>query len=100
MGVDDKLKTLAAAARFDVCGGGLTVERPDNLPAHFIHRAALPDGGCMSLFKVLMTDSCVNDCAYCVSAASRDIRRTAFKPDELARTFMEFHHRGWWRGYF
>ena len=92
-GVDDRLLILASAARFDVCGGGPLDIRAGELPAHFIHRAALPDGGCVSLFKVLMTNACVNDCAYCVSAASRNVRRTAFKPEELARTFMELNRR-------
>jgi len=92
-GADDKLRILAAAARFDVCGSGALETKPGDLPLHFIHRAALPDGGCTSLFKVLMTNTCVNDCVYCVSAASRNVRRSAFKPEELARTFLEFNRR-------
>ena len=93
IGTDDKLKTLAGAARYDVCGSGALETNSRDLPLHFIHRAAVPDGGCTSLFKVLMTNACVNDCAYCVCAASRNVRRTAFKPEELARTFLEFNRR-------
>lgn len=93
VGTDDKLRVLASAARFDVCGSGALESKPGDLPFHFIHRAALPDGGCASLFKVLMTNACINDCAYCVSAASRKVRRTAFKPEELARTFLDFNRR-------
>jgi putative DNA modification/repair radical SAM protein len=90
--IDNKLNALSAAARFDVCGSDSSVRKTD-LPPGVIYKAALPDGGCSSLFKVLLTNSCINDCAYCVCAASRDIRRTSFKPEELARTFMEFNRR-------
>jgi len=93
MSADEKLRALASAARFDVCGSGAGADKPENLPVNFIHHAALPDGGCASLFKVLMTNTCVNDCAYCVCAASRDVRRTEFKPEELARTFTELNRR-------
>jgi len=87
------LRILAASARFDVCGSGVQEMRSENLPPHFIHRAALPDGGCTALLKVLMTNACINDCDYCVSAASRNVRRAAFKPDELAGLFMELNRR-------
>ena len=93
VGTNDKLRILAEAARFDVCGNGALETKPGDLPFHFIHRAALPDGGCVSLFKVLLTNSCINDCAYCASAASRNVRRAAFKPEELARTFLDLNHR-------
>ena len=90
--VEDKIKALATAARFDVCGSDSRVQTAD-LPPTVIYKAALPDGGCASLFKVLLTNSCINDCAYCMCAASRDVKRTSFKPEELARTFIEFNRR-------
>ena len=101
MNVDSKLSTLAAAARFDVCGCGTNMRSEINIdPARFIYKAALPDGGCTSLFKVLMTNVCVNDCAYCVNQSRLDIPRMAFKPDELARLFMELYQKKMVQGIF
>lgn len=101
MSVDNKLATLAAAARFDVCGCGGSVRSTANIdPARFIYKAALPDGGCTSLFKVLQTNVCVNDCAYCVNQQGLDIPRMAFKPEELARLFMELYQKKMVQGIF
>ncbi len=94
MSVGDKLATLAAAARFDVCGCGGSVKAGTTIdPARFIYKAALPDGGCKSIFKVLQTNVCVNDCAYCVNQQSLDVPRTALKPEELARIFMDLYQK-------
>jgi putative DNA modification/repair radical SAM protein len=100
MGVEDRLTTLATAARFDVCGCGGMRSQAMASPAHFIHKAALPDGGCISLFKVLMTNICTNDCAYCINASRRDIPRTAFKPEELAQLFMQYQQKRLVQGLF
>lgn len=81
MEVTGKLETLVAGAQFDVCGyDGV---RPGvSSPLRFIHRAALPGGGSACLFKVLLTNVCVNDCAYCVNQIGRDGPRRSFQPDE------------------
>lgn len=101
MGVDVKLATLAAAARFDVCGCSSNMRSEANSdPTRFIYKAALPDGGCTSLFKVLLTNACVNDCAYCVNQSGLDTPRTAFKPDELARLFMGLYQKKLVQGIF
>ncbi len=95
----DKLDTLTAAAQFDVCGySGI---RPRNTsPLRFIHRAALPGGGSVCLFKVLLTNVCINDCAYCVNQIGRDIPRCSFQPEELAKLFMELRTRRLVQGLF
>jgi len=99
--MDDRLKTLAAAAQFDVCGcGGGMRPRAAIDPTRFIHKAALPDGGCASLFKALLTNVCVNDCAYCINQKSLDIPRAAFQPEELARMFMELYQKRMVQGIF
>src|SRR5271157_5351602 len=88
MRATDKLMTLADGASFDVCGyagPGREITNPD----HFIYSAALPGGGCVNLFKVLMTNVCVNDCGYCVNQIGRDCRRSSFQPEELAGTFSQ-----------
>ncbi len=95
----EKLEMLVAAARFDICGyGGLGSGR--NSPLRFIHRAALPGGGYVCLFKVLLTNICVNDCAYCVNQIGRDNPRCSFQPDELAKLFMELYSKNLVRGLF
>ncbi len=101
--IDAKLETLASAADFDVCGySGLhrpAPRRPDDVH-RFIHRAALPGGGSVCLFKVLLTNICVNDCAYCVNRVGRDCPRSSFQPDELARVFMQLHQKKLAQGLF
>jgi hypothetical protein len=52
------------------------------------------------LFKVLMTDECLNDCAYCINQVDLKRHRSAFQPEELAATFMEFHRLGYAAGPF
>ena len=99
MEVEDKLETLVGAAKFDVCGySGMHTPAPS--PLRFIHRAALPGGGSVCLFKVLLTNVCTNDCAYCVNRIGRDIRRTSFQPEELARLFMQLYQKRLVRGLF
>jgi predicted DNA-binding helix-hairpin-helix protein len=95
----DKLNTLVAAAQFDVCGCGGTGATTGS-PLRFIHRAALPGGGSISLFKVLLTNICINDCAYCVNQIGRDIPRCSFQSEELAKLFMELHTKRLVQGLF
>jgi predicted DNA-binding helix-hairpin-helix protein len=97
--IDTKLNTLATAAKFDICGYyGPNAERPS--PLKYIYKAVMPGGGCRSLFKVLQTNVCMNDCAYCVNQVGRDCPRTGFLPDELAKTFMELYHKRLVQGLF
>ena len=99
MDTEGKLQTLVAAAEYDVCGHSSLGLGSSN-PLRFIHRAALPGGGSVCLFKVLLTNVCVNDCAYCVNQIGRDVRRRSFQPEELAKVFMELHRRKLVRGLF
>lgn len=92
MEVRDKLETLVAGARFDVCGYN-AVRPTGSSPLRFIHQAALPGGGSTCLFKVLLTNVCINDCAYCANQVGRDSPRRSFQPDELAKLFMELHRK-------
>ena len=59
-----------------------------------------PDGRCISLFKVLLSNHCDRDCAYCPNQSSRDIPRTRFAAEELATLFMEFFRRNYVEGLF
>jgi predicted DNA-binding helix-hairpin-helix protein len=95
----DKLQTLAGAAQFDSCGCGSTGPVMSS-PLRFIYHAARPGGGSMPLFKVLLTNVCVNDCAYCVNQVGRDINRCSYRPEELARLFVELRSRRLAQGLF
>jgi predicted DNA-binding helix-hairpin-helix protein len=95
----DKLSILTAGAGFDVCGYEGT-RNPDPSPFRFLYNAALPRGGTVCLFKVLQTNICMNDCAYCVNQVGRDCPRFTFQPEELARTFMELNRKRIARGLF
>ena len=99
MEVEDKLRALSAAAKFDICGyNGLRDFMPS--PRRFIYRSTLPSGGSVCLFKVLLTNVCMNDCAYCSNRVTRDVPRHVFLPEELARVFMQLHQRRMVRGLF
>ena len=97
-----KLETLAAAAQHDVCGYTPPTgnRNADRSPLRFIYHAALPGKGTVPLFKVLLTNVCVNDCAYCANQVGRDSPRFSFQPDELARLFMQLHAKRLVRGLF
>ena len=102
MDVAQKLQIVAASARFDICGydAARSMQLANTDPHRFIYRSTLPGGGCTSLFKVLLTNVCTNDCAYCVNQVGRDRPRAYFQPHELASLFMELHRKRLVRGLF
>jgi len=84
-----KIELLGRAAQYDVCGeacGSDAARKRDEL-GRWIYPAVLPDGKKVALLKVLQTNVCENNCAYCVNRRDNDCRRTAFAPDELAALF-------------
>lgn len=95
MDLEHRLQTLVDGARFDVSGysPGRGTLYGHRCPSRFVCEASLPSGRPVSLFKVLLTNSCTNDCAYCANQVGRDVRRTSFRPEELARMFMELYTR-------
>jgi putative DNA modification/repair radical SAM protein len=86
-----KLETLGESAQYDLCNacGAATRERDDL--GRWIYPAALPDGKRVRVLKVLMTNVCEKSCHYCGIRASRDVPRTSFTPEELARAFDRMH---------
>lgn len=102
MEVLDKAETLVAAAQFDVCGysGNRGTHHASSSASRFIHRVAVPGGGTVCLFKVLMTNVCTNDCAYCINQVGRDSPRASFQPEELARLFMQLYTKRLVQGLF
>ena len=58
------------------------------------------DGRCVSLLKILMTNHCCYDCAYCVNRRSNDVPRAAFTPRELCELTIQFYRRNYIEGLF
>jgi predicted DNA-binding helix-hairpin-helix protein len=65
-----------------------------------VYQAVMPGGQRIPLLKTLLTSACERDCNYCIFRAGNDHRRTTFKPEELARAFMQLYHAGAARGLF
>lgn len=106
MDVLTKLEILADAAKYDVACTSSGVDRGaakgqlgNALAAGCCH-SFTADGRCISLLKVLMTNVCVYDCAYCASRRSNEVRRAAFTPRELADLTISFYRRNYIEGLF
>jgi putative DNA modification/repair radical SAM protein len=102
----DKLAILGESARYDVSCSTSGVDRPNqgngigNASLGGICHTWTEDGRCVSLLKVLMTNYCEYDCAYCANRRSNDIVRAAFKPEELAELTIAFYRRNYIEGLF
>ena len=101
-----KLTILADSAKYDVACTSSGADRKaakgalgNTLPAGCCHSFSA-DGRCISLLKVLMTNSCIYDCRYCVNRVSNDTQRTAFTPEELAELTIQFYRRNYIEGLF
>lgn len=101
-----KLALLADAAKYDVACTSSGIDRdarmgaPGNATAAGICHSFSADGRCITLLKVLFTNVCVFDCAYCASRCSNDVPRASFRPRELADLTMEFYRRNYIEGLF
>ena len=101
-----KLDILADAAKYDVActssGSSRSAVKGQLGNATFggLCHSFTPDGRCVSLLKVLMTNACVYDCAYCVNRRSNEVRRATFAPQELADLTIQFYRRNYIEGLF
>lgn len=110
MDVYDKLTILTDSAKYDVScsssgaergsGGGSGGSSLGNAVSSGICHSFAADGRCISLLKVLMTNSCIYDCKYCVNRRSNDTRRAMFTPEELAELTINFYRRNYIEGLF
>ena len=106
MDIQKKLEILAGAAKYDVSCASSGSRRENwggrlgNTAASGICHSFTEDGRCVSLLKVLFTNFCVYDCAYCANRASNDIPRAAFTPVELADLTIDFYRRNFIEGLF
>lgn len=101
-----KLEILAEAARFDAACTSSGSERGPRAGSLGATTAAgcchtfTPDGRCVTLLKVLMSNACSYDCAYCVNRSSAACRRAMFSPRELAELTVDFYKRNYIEGLF
>ena len=104
----EKLSILADAAKYDAsCASSGTSKRDSvggegvgSTEGMGICHAYTPDGRCVSLLKVLLTNFCIYDCAYCVNRVSSNVRRARFATDEVVRLTLDFYKRNYIEGLF
>lgn len=101
----EKLSILADAAKYDVsCASSGSDRKNTNKgignTGNGICHAYTEDGRCVSLLKILLTNFCIYDCAYCVSRKSNDVKRAAFTVQEVVDLTMNFYRRNYIEGLF
>ena len=103
----EKLRILAESAKYDVsCSSSGTVRKGrqdmigNTVGGVGICHSFADDGRCISLLKVMLTNYCMYDCAYCINRRSNDIRRATLSVHELVEIVMEFYRRNYIEGLF
>ncbi len=109
MDVQRKLEILADAAKYDAsCASSGTEQRDSSdgkglgstAPGMGICHSYAPDGRCISLLKVLLTNACNYDCLYCVNRATSNVPRARFTIDEVVKLTLDFYRRNYIEGLF
>jgi putative DNA modification/repair radical SAM protein len=104
-----KLEILADAAKYDASCASSGTERRSSAGAKHgvgstegmgICHAYAPDGRCISLLKILLTNACVYDCLYCINRRSSNVRRARFSVDEVVTLTLGFYRRNCIEGLF
>jgi len=107
MDVQNKLAILADAAKYDASCASSGTEKRDSRDgkslgstSNGICHAYTPDGRCVSLLKILLTNWCVYDCLYCINRQSSDVKRARFTIDEVVQLTLSFYRRNVIEGLF
>src|SRR3982750_2505180 len=107
--LQSKLAILADAAKYDAsCASSGSVKRDSRGGKGIgstdggmgICHAYAPDGRCISLLKILLTNSCIFDCHYCINRKSSNVRRARFTTDEVVQLTLAFYRRNYIEGLF
>lgn len=104
--VSNKLSILADAAKYDASCSSSGSKRANkskgigNSTGNGICHSYTEDGRCVSLLKVLFSNVCIYDCAYCVSRRSNDVPRTSFTVEEVVNLTLNFYRRNFIEGLF
>jgi len=104
----EKLAVLADAAKYDAsCASSGTVKRDStgtkgigSTEGMGICHSYAPDGRCISLLKILLTNFCIYDCRFCINRASSNVERARFSPQEVVRLTLDFYKRNYIEGLF
>ncbi len=104
----ERLAILSDAAKYDAsCASSGTVKRSSHASGGLgstegsgICHAYAPDGRCISLLKILLTNFCIYDCAYCINRVSSNVERARFTPEEVVTLTLEFYRRNMIEGLF
>lgn len=108
MALTEKLAILSDAAKYDAsCASSGSTRRDSrdgkglgsNEGSGICHAYA-PDGRCISLLKILMTNFCIYDCSYCINRVSSNVTRARFSVDEVVKLTIEFYRRNYIEGLF
>ncbi|MBX3598048.1 MAG: putative DNA modification/repair radical SAM protein [Rhizobiaceae bacterium] len=108
LSIRDKLAILSDAAKYDASCASSGAEKRDSRKTGGIgstegmgicHSYA-PDGRCISLLKVLLTNFCIYDCSYCINRSSSNVKRARFSVDEIVSLTMSFYKRNYIEGLF
>src|SRR5579872_1534178 len=106
MDIQTKLSILADAAKYDAscASSGSRRERTTgglgNTTGVGICHSYTPDGRCVSLLKILLTNYCIYDCTYCVNRVTSETMRARFTPEEVVSLTIEFYKRNYIEGLF
>ena len=106
MDIRAKLRVLADAAKYDASCASSGSKRKGtskglgSTESMGICHSYTPDGRCVSLLKILLTNYCVYDCQYCVNRVSSDTPRARFTPEEVVWLTLEFYRRNYIEGLF
>ena len=109
MDVQRKLEILADAAKYDASCASSGTEARDSrdgkglgstAPGMGICHSYAPDGRCISLLKILLTNACNYDCLYCVNRATSNVPRARFTVDEVVKLTLDFYRRNYIEGLF
>ncbi len=106
--LEERLAILSDAAKYDAsCASSGTTKRDSaksgglgSTEGAGICHAYAPDGRCISLLKILLTNFCIYDCAYCINRSSSNVERARFTPDEVVWLTLEFYRRNYIEGLF
>ena len=102
----EKLTTLAESAKYDVSCASSGTSRSNtkngigNAAGWGICHSFTEDGRCVSLLKIMLTNHCIYDCAYCINRRSNDLKRATFSVTELVNLTIEFYRRNYIEGLF
>ncbi len=108
MKLSEKLAILADAAKYDASCSSSGGAKRDSLKTGGIGsnegmgicHAYAPDGRCISLLKILLTNFCIYDCAYCINRRTSNVRRARFTVAEVVQLTMDFYRRNYIEGLF